>query len=225
LERQDELILDHIGRYTLSIKRVIDTACLEGTSCQNSLTRLLKAELIQGIDRGLSGNFRYYQLTTKGAKARAFPVNRAREKEPRGLAQDLATLWFSCMGGVPRMRLADSELQTLFGAPKGGNIIHVAQSDGDDSTVFRLFIPSENSSLNTFLATLKKSAYDAASDERLIPWIERGTYQLAVLLQNQNRREELERLVRKEKFADVRLLLDIAPSPTNLKEFISAESN
>lgn len=225
MEKQDELILDHIGRYTLSIKRVIDTACLEGSSCQNSLNRLLKAELIQGVERGLAGNFRYYQLTTKGAKARGFPVNRAREKEARGLAQDLATLWFSCMGDVPRKRLADSELKPLFGAPKGGNIIHVAQSDGDESTVFRLFIPSENSSLNTFIATLKKSSFDAASDERLIPWIERGTFRLAVLLHNQNRREELERLIRKEQFADIRVHLEIAPAPTNLKEFISAEAS
>ena len=225
MERQDELILDHIGRYTISIKRVIDTSCLEGSSCQNTLTRLLKGDLIQGIEKGLSGNFRYYQLTTKGAKTRGFPVNRAREKEPRGLAQDLAALWFSCMRGVPRKRLSDTELGKLFGAPKGGNVIHVAQSDGDDSSVFRLFIPSENSSLNTFLATLKKAAYDAASDERLVPWIERGTYRIAVLLQNQNREEELERLIRKEEFPEVRIQLDIAPSPTNLKEFISPEAN
>ncbi len=225
MEKHDQIILDHIGRYTISIKKVIDTACLEGSSCQNSLTRLLKADLLQAIDRGLSGNFRYYQLTAKGAKSRGFPVNRAREKEPRGLSQDLATLWFSCMGGVPRKRLSDVEMDTLFGAPKGGNVVHVAQSDGDASTVFRLFIPSENSSLNTFLATLKKSSYDAASDERLIPWIERGTYQLAVLLQNQNRCEELERLIRKDQFADVRIHLDIAPAPTNLKEFISPEAS
>lgn len=224
MEPQDELILDHIGRYTLSIKRVIDTACLEGSSCQNSLTRLSKLELIQGIDRGLSGNFRYYQLTPKGAKTRGFPVNRSREKEARGLAQDLATLWFSCMGGVVRKRLSDAELRRLFGAPKGGNVIHVAQSDGDESTVFRLYIPSENSSLSTFLATLKKSAYDATSDPNLISWIERGTYQLAVLLQNENRREELERLIRKDKFPDIRIILDIAPSPSNLKEFIAGEA-
>lgn len=224
MEPQDELILDHIGRYTLSIKKVIDTACLEGSSCQNSLNRLLKLEMIQGIDRGLSGNFRYYQLTTKGAKTRGFPVNRSREKEARGLAQDLAALWFSCMGGVTRQRLSDAELRLLFGAPKGGNVIHVAQSDGDESTVFRLFIPSENSSLSTFLATLKKSAYDAASDPNLVPWIERGTYRLAVLLQNENRREELERLIRKESFPDIRIILDIAPSPSNLKEFIAGEA-
>lgn len=223
MERQDELILDHIGRYTLSIKRVIDTACFDGSSCQNSLNRLLKADLIQGIDQGLAGNFRYYQLTTKGAKARGFPVNRAREKEARGLAQDLAALWFSCMGEAVRKRLSDLELRTLFGAPKGGNVIHVAQNDGDDTTVYRLHIPSENSSLGTFVATLKKTAFDATSDPNQISWIERGTYQLAVLLQNQNRRDELERLIRKETFPDIRIVLDIAPSPSNLKDFITGD--
>ena len=36
---------------------------------------------------------------------------------------------------------------------------------------------------------------------------------------------ELERLIRKEQFADIRIHLEIAPAPTNLKEFITAEAS
>lgn len=225
METRDEVILDHLGRYTISIKRVIDEYCLGGGSSQKSIARLTRANLVQAIDEGLVGNFRYFQLTQKGAKSRGIPVNRTRGKDAKGLASDLAALWFSCMGPVPRKRLTAEELATLFGtAPKGNNVIYVAQSDGDDSTVFRLFIPGEDTLLKAAISNMKKSAFDAASDERLLPWIERGTFRFAVLVQNENRREEAARLIRKEEFPDLRIHLEVVPSPTNLKEFITPEA-
>jgi len=223
MEKREELILDHLGRYTISLKKVIDELYFDGGSAQNALNKLVTADLIQSIQNGLGGNFRYYQLTIKGAKTRSVPPNRAREKEPKGLSQDIAALWFSCMGDVRRKRLSITELRSLFGAPKGGNVIHIAEDAGEESTVYRLFVPSDNSSLRSFVATLKKSAHDAFGDERLLRWIERGTYTLLVLLQNESRREDLRRLIKDEEFPDIRIRLDLGPSATTLREFISPE--
>lgn len=223
MEKREEMILDHLGRYTISLKKVIDELYFDGGNAQTTLNKLVTAELIQSVQNGLSGNFRYYQLTSKGTKNRGIPPNRSREKEPKGLSQDLAALWFACMGDARRTRLTTTELRSLFGAPKGGNVIHIAEDAGEETTVYRLFAPSDNSSLRSFVATLKKSAHDAFGDERLLRWIERGTYCLLVLLQNESRREDLRRLIKDEEFPDIRIRLDLAPSATTLKEFMSPE--
>ena len=94
----------------------------------------------QRVEDVLPGNLNYYQLSKKGAAAISVSENKAEPKQPKGLAQDLAALWFSCMDhDHSRKRLKNSELRKLFGAPKGGNVIHVAQ-ETEESTVFRLFI-------------------------------------------------------------------------------------
>jgi hypothetical protein len=218
---REEHILDHLGRYTITLKRVLDEIYFDGSSSQNVIGKLIREKLVES--HPLDGKFRYYQLSIAGARSRGVPVNRAREKDPKGIASDLAALWFSTMGSARRKRLTDKDLRLLFGAPKGGNVIHVAQVAESDTTVFRLYIPTDVSLLRSVVATLKKTAHDVAGDERLLPWVERGTYQLAVLVHNENRREELREMILKETFPEVRIQLDVAPTPANLIEFISPE--
>jgi DNA-binding MarR family transcriptional regulator len=219
-----ELILDHLSRYPISLKKVVETLFPDYGSPTAALTKLIADGLVQRVTNGLDGNYSYYQLTQKGAKSRNLPVNRAREKEAKGLAQDLASLWFSCMGEFRRKRLSAEELKTLFGAPKGGNVIHVAQDSDEETTVFRLFIPSATSALRPFIPSLKKNAHDALADERLLGWVERGTYRFAVLVHSDERREDLGRLIRGEEFPNIRIHLDVAPTPSTLRQFITPET-
>src|SRR5262245_49682269 len=143
-------VLDHIGRYTITLKKILDELFFEGRSSQNLINKLTGQKLIESY--ALDGRFRYYQLTALGAKSRGFPVNRAGEKGPKGIASDLGALWFSCMGEDRRKRLVDKELKSLFGVPKGGNVVHVAQDADDDTTVFRLYVPSDTSLLRSTIA-------------------------------------------------------------------------
>jgi hypothetical protein len=218
MEEIDFQILHHIGRYTITLRRVLQVV-FKDRSPHTAVNRLERLGYIQRIERQLPGNFSYYQLRKKGAAAIRVSENRAKPKEPKGLAQDLGALWFSCMGDRPRKRLLDVELRSLFGAPKGGNVIHVAQAEGD-TTVFRLYIPEADTNLDRYVATLKRAAHAACDDERLIRWIERGTYQFAVLLTNDNRREILAELIRSQEFPDLRIHLAVAPSPRDLPLFI-----
>jgi hypothetical protein len=218
----DLQILHHIGRYTITLRRVLQTVLFNGGSPHSALNRLERQGYIQRVERQLPGNFSYYQLRKKGAAVLNLSENKAKPKEAKGLAQDLAALWFSCMGERPRKRLLDKELQLLFGAPKGGNVIHVAQAE-DATTVFRLYIPEADTNLDRYVTTLKRAAHTACADERLLRWIERGTYQFAVLLTNENRGETLAELIRSEEFPDLRIQLAVAPSPRDLPHFISPD--
>ena len=221
-----QLILLHIGLYTISLRKVIETRFFDGGSCNAAITRLLREDLIQRISNGLDGNYSYYQLSQKGTKLCQLPQNRARPKEAKGLALDLAALWFSCMGDKRRKRLTTEQLKSLFGAPKGGNVIHIAQDgDDDETTVFRIFAPSPTAPLRTLLPSIKKSAFDIMSDEKVLRWVERGTYGLAVLVHSEDRREDLADLIRNEEFPDIRIHLDVAPTPTNLREFMTPEKD
>lgn len=224
MEEIDLRILNHIGRYTITLRRVLQVEIFDGGSPQVALDRLDRLGYIQRIERQLPGNFSYYQLKKRGAAVINISENKAKPKEAKGLAQDLAALWFSCMGDRPRKRLLDSELKLLCGAPKGGNVIHVAQAE-EEPTVFRLFIPEADTSLERYSTTLKRAAHQACADERLIRWIERGTYQFAVLLTNEGRAEKLAALIRAEDFPDLRIQLAVAPSPRDLPLFISPDKD
>jgi hypothetical protein len=220
MEDIDLQILHHIGRNTITLRKVLQVLFFEGRTPQTAIDRLENLGYITTVRRVLPGNFSYYQLKKKGAAVINVSENKAKPKEPKGLAQDIAALWFSCMGDRHRKRLTDTELQTLFGAPKGSNIIYVAEG-GEDPTVFRMFIPEADTKLDRYVTTLKKAAHDICSDEKLIRWVERGTLQIAVLLTNDGRVQQLADLIRANEFPDLRIKLAIAPThPRELAFFI-----
>lgn len=225
-DSRDNSILGHIGRYTISVRPVIESLYFEGRSCGNTLQRLAERELIQRVRNTLHGNYSYYQLTAKGAKSQGLPSNRASSKRETALAQNLAALWFACKGEQRRKRLSDEELDTLFGAPKGGNVIHVAQDEPEDTAVFRLFVPSEVTDITKgYVTTFRATAFDAISNQRLVPWIERGTYRFAILVHSKAREQKLDRMIRTSDFPKLRIHIEVVPTPTTLPEFLGPEDD
>jgi hypothetical protein len=221
----DIRILRHIGRYTITLRRVLQVLFFEGGSPQTALNRLERLGYIKRVERVLPGNFSYYQLEKRGCALLDVSLNKAKEKAAKGIAIDLAALWFCCMEEKPRKRLTNGELRTLFGAPKGGAVVHIAEASEEEPTVYRLFVPEADSNLERFSSQLKRAAHNACADERLIRWIERGTYQFAVLLTNENRLAKLEELIRNDDYPDLRIQLAVAPSPRDLPLFISADKD
>lgn len=215
----DSRVLHHIGRYILTLQRVLQIELFDGVGDpQPVLDRLQRTGYIQCEERSLVGNFSYYHLTKRGAASINISENRAKPKQGKGLAQDLAALWFACMGEGRRKRLFDSELKTLFGPPKGGNVIHIAQED--EPTIYRLFVPEPDTNLQRYSTTLKRAAHEAGTNEQLVRWIERGTFQFAVLLNTEERLNHLAELIRSEEYPDLRIHLAIAPSPRDMPRFL-----
>src|SRR5215467_11516160 len=105
MEDIDIQILHHIGRYTVTLRRVLQTVFFENGNPQGALNRLERAGYIQRVERAFLGNFSYYQLKKKGAAIVNVSENKAGPKDPKGLGQDVAALWFCCMGDIPRKRL------------------------------------------------------------------------------------------------------------------------
>jgi DNA-binding MarR family transcriptional regulator len=224
MEEKDELIIRHIARYTISLRKVIESLYFDGGSASSAINRLIRSGLVQRNTQALDGNYSYYQLTKKGCGLLTTPVNKARPRDEKGLAQDIAALWFCCMNELSRKRLSNDELKTLFGAPKGGNVIHAAQDASDnDTAVFRLFIPGETTRARPFVASLKKAAHEAIGDEKLLRWIERGTYRFAVLVHDERKKAELLKTIEKEEFPELRILIDVAPTPSTMRQFIAPD--
>src|SRR5437763_15525135 len=105
MEERDEVILNHVGRYTISLRKVIGALYFDGGSANNAVNRLVRESVLQRNSQAFEGNYTYYQLTKKGCGLLGIAPNKARPKDERGLAQDLGALWFSCMGEVSRKRL------------------------------------------------------------------------------------------------------------------------
>ena len=108
MDEIDLRILNHIGRYTVTLRRVLQVLFFDGGSAETALKRLERGGYILRVERQLPGNFSYYQLKKRGAAVINVSENKANPKELKGLAQDLAALWFSCMGDRPRKRLGEA---------------------------------------------------------------------------------------------------------------------
>ena len=114
LQPRDQKILDHIGRYRMTLRPVLDRLFFadESSGCGNVLKRLIDAGLVTARD-GLPSKRRYYQLTAKGAEGRV-PLGRTKPMRAQSLRSAIAILWFCTMGDSPRTRIESWELRDIL---------------------------------------------------------------------------------------------------------------
>ena len=108
MQERDEKILDHIGRYRLTLRPVLD--CLffadDSSGCGNVLTRLIQQGYVQAR-QVLPRRRCYYQLTRMGAAGRV-PESRTRPLHGQALRTWLGILWF-CFMEERRRRLLEPD--------------------------------------------------------------------------------------------------------------------
>ena len=56
-EREDN-ILDHIGRYRITLRAVLERLFFEGASCNNVVQRLVRQGKIRAREKGLAGKLK-----------------------------------------------------------------------------------------------------------------------------------------------------------------------
>lgn len=140
LQPRDQKILDHIGRYRMTLRPVLDRLFFadESSGCGNVLKRLIDAGLVTARD-GLPSKRRYYQLTAKGAEGRV-PLGRTKPMRAQSLRSAIAILWFCTMGDSPRTRIESWELRDILAdeMPAGKHCMQ----PGNPLQLFRVQVPS-----------------------------------------------------------------------------------
>lgn len=192
-------ILNHIGRYQISIRPVLEKLFFkDGGTVNNDLQALAKKGAIQ-IHKS-TGKFSYYQLTvnqTRSAET-SFPENRGKPLGERSLHESLAVLWFAAMTDTPRVRLSSEERKAL-GITGGG----IYMKEGE--RILRIFVP-DSTSENNYLIRL--------FEERKLEQ-QRYSSTNVILVETEERQEKLAK-----DLAEYETQIHLAPSPLTLELFI-----
>src|SRR5690606_194158 len=113
---REDLFLNHLGRYRMSIHRVAEKWFFKPEMCQAAIESLKKSKSIQlrSVGKGSLG-FAYMQLTAQTAKRLNVPESRIRAMNAEALHKNLATLWFCMFGPYERVRFEPDEYPDSMG--------------------------------------------------------------------------------------------------------------
>lgn len=215
-EREDN-ILDHIGRYRVTLRAVLERLFFEDASCNNVVQRLVRQGKIRAREKGLAGKLNYYQLTTAEARRRVLPTSRAAALGARALHVHLGVLWFCCMLDRPRRRIEEDEVQSLF-ATLPSQLPHCAE-DGNPPRIIRIQVTDPTARVTGVVKRFRRSLYDAVDDPKIAGWVHARRYAFALLAESRARKHAIQSAVCKDpmsKIADV--IVALAPSAMTVRE-------
>jgi hypothetical protein len=220
MNERDEQILNHIGRYTVSIRAVVERLFFAGKDSDHVINRLLTEERIQAIP--LPQNLSAYQLTLSEARQRGMEHRGRPNTTVNTLPIHLATLWFCCMAGHTRKRLSEREVKEAFEIPGPQRLTtpHVIHSDEEETTVYRMFFPEGG--VRRFADGLVTECFKVGQDDQILSqWAARGTYQFAILSDTELRDELLQKeLLPKQTDLPVKLHFETVPPYDRLADAI-----
>lgn len=220
MNERDEKILDHIGRYRVSLRRVIAQHFFNGGNCGNVLQQLLESKRIVS-HAGLGGPLRYYQLTLGEARHRGLPQDRGRRLGPRALETHLTLLWFCCVEQTPRQRLEANELERLFGMRPAGPQ-HVADP-GPPQVIRRVQLVSTRVRPADILKRLRSDVGIALANPALADWVQGRRYGFTLLMNSAASVSRVRERVRRDPIATTaRIDIRYVPSPTSMPQELRA---
>ena len=212
-------VLEHIGRYRLSVRGVIERLFFsDGGSCDSVLKRLASQGRIQAVKKAIPGGLSYYQLSVN--EARRLSAHEPRGAHERVVRRNLAVLWFCCMTEHKRMRLSPVESARL--AP-GLNSPHVAEENGADGAIYRVYLPAPETKTERFAESLREDAFSVVEHDVLSRWASRGTYRLAVVVESNERAERLKRAIGRRDLPRIGLHFEAVPAFERLHKQLSTD--
>lgn len=222
MTERDLLILQHVGRFRISIRPAIEKLYFDGKSCDNVLQRLRSEGRLQNHRLGRTG-ISYYQLTRSQARSpqTLVPENRALPLSAGPLHESLAVLWFCCLSKYPAERLEGEDLKRLFGKTYyDPHCLHVGQ--GGRQQVLRLDIPGSTSGDEYPVRKLVSTFEELVSgkDPDLWEWVKSGDFGFTILVETKERKARLEALLAKEKLPGF-ISVQTAPSQITIKEALA----
>lgn len=215
---RDDQILNHIGLYQLTLRRVIEEQFFDGGNSGNVIQRFVASKKLKVRD-GLPGRLSYYQLTRSEAKSRGLPESRARALQNQALHTALAVLWFCTMSEGNRHRLEQGEVNRLFpDAPPIG--IHCVERNPDSHRLIRMKVTDPDSEDSTVLRSLRKTVFQTMTMPGLRPWIETGRYCFALLTETDARVKRIRQIIDADQqlSESATFIVEQAPGARTLKQ-------
>lgn len=215
MKDHDDKILGQIGKYGLSLRSVIEEHFLEGSTCDHIINRLVNEKRIVSVS-GLAGGLKYYRLSLTEARARGVPEHRARPKKGAALRQAIQVLWFCNMADKPRNKLERRQVAENFGNGCGSGKPHCAESSDEKSVVYRVYAPGPNSRDDYLLKAIRSDIEKGMERSQLRSWIEAKAFAIAILVETEERKNRLKKLVSRTGPYGVWIHIEVVPGLTNL---------
>jgi len=191
---RDDQILNHVGLYQLTLRRIIEEQFFDGGNSGNVIQRLVASRKLLVRD-GLPRRINYYQLTRAEAKRRSLPESRGRALQNQALHTALAVLWFCTMSEANRHRLEQREVDRLF--PDASPVaIHCIERSPDSHRLIRMKVTDPDSDERTVLRSLRKTVFQTMALPGLRPWVETGRYCFAVLTETEARVQHIRQVIK-----------------------------
>ncbi|RMG58900.1 MAG: hypothetical protein D6717_02195 [Gammaproteobacteria bacterium] len=214
LQERDQKILDHIGRYRITLRPVLDQVFFakDSSGCGNVLRRLTNAGLVTARE-GLPSRRRYYQLTAKGAEGRV-PLGRTKPMRAQALRSAIAVLWFCTMNQRSRQRMEAWELrEILAGSTPAGT--HCIQP-GTPTTVFRVQVPSGRTKTAGVVSALRDHMKNSFQRPVLKQMAKDQRYGFAVLAEAERTSELRAAIARHNLARYAPIIIESVPSPQTI---------
>lgn len=120
-----EAILQHVARYGLSLRPVLDRLFFEGVEdgCERDLAELRKAGLLDVVENAVGDRvkaktrYSYYFPTRKATALLGVPDNHGKPPGPDAVPRNLAILWYCAMRPNRSYRLRSNEVIELLSSP------------------------------------------------------------------------------------------------------------
>lgn len=225
LSETERHILEHIGRYRISVRHVIAKLFFEGykTRATEALAKLEEQGRIAIVKRALPQGYSYYQLTQKGCAGIGVTEERARALSGLGLARSLAVLWFATMNGARRARFRDDQLPPGI-PPVPGRPAHVGEFISENSArIYRVHVVAEDRDHSYPLKEIRQAIDEISSTREGEALIASGAYGFAILVHEDEKKARfMEALaLQREKLPEGALVIvETVPSPGNFPLFV-----
>lgn len=218
MQDRDERILEHVARYRLTLRPVLDRLFFadDSSGCGNVLKRLIEQGYLQ--PRHVLPRRRcYYQLTRLGAMGRA-PESRTRPLRGQALRTWLGVLWFCCVEEGQRRVLEPWELAGVLAKPPQG--IHVAEAK-NKYRLFRVRVIGLRAKTGYVIRRLRRDITTAMQDPTLAGWVRNGDYAFAILAERTRIPQIRDRLRREQLNEHAHITVLCVPGPHSLQKELS----
>lgn len=223
-EERQRKVLAHIGLYRLSVRFVLARLFFDGNekACDNVITRLRSQGKIEG-KKGLPGGLSYYCLSEEEALRQNFPATRGGLPAASEVSGLISELWFFCMSAKKRIKLDAADLERIP-ASKGTTRTHCLE-EGGPPPIYRLYIPSRTAPMDEVLRPVREDLRSLKANPTQADWLLTRNYRIAILPQNNARREAIEEAVDRAKLREfTEILVEVAPGDEELKEAVKCST-